>query len=319
MRVHVSGEMEAELVERLERRLRGNVELTIGKDVPEDCTVLVKGVVSKEDLAGLSNLEAIVVPWAGLPALTRETALDRPDLAVYNLHHNADSTAETAIALVMACARRTVPLDRAMRGGDWAPRYEESEALKLSGKKATVLGYGAVGRKVAAVLSAMGMSVSAVKRTVRQGFDGDVSLYAPTGLDTLFRSSTVLVVTLPLTLETKGLISAERLALLPPNAVVVNVARGGIVDEEALFEAAAGKKLHSVGLDVWWNYPTKGETSVAPGQKPWHTLDNVVMSPHVGGASQDAETDRIDALGDLIAALASGEKPSSRVDPAKGY
>ncbi|MCB0824705.1 MAG: hypothetical protein KDC26_00805 [Armatimonadetes bacterium] len=277
--------------------------------------VVVKGRISEEDLK-LPNLKAVVIPWAGLPNVTRDLCLEhRPGLPVYNLHHNGISTAETALALLFSCAREVTFADRELRQGDWSRRYADSTAPRLSGRRMLLLGYGAIGQHIATVATAMGMEVDIVRRSSQTGF------YGLGDFEHLLPKADVLMIALPMTEETKGLLDAQKLGLMPKGAVVVNVARGPIIEEQALFDLLNSGHLHSAGLDVWWNYPESegDQKQCSPGTLPWHELPNVVMSPHMGGSSVETEQLRYDALFDLLCTLKAGQEPSSRVDLEAGY
>jgi len=298
--------------------LPGEVEVTNGGEPSEDVQVLVSGRPSPESLDALPQLAAVVVPWAGLPAPTRDALFERPHLKVFNLHHNAAATAETALALLLAVAKGTVGLDGAMRKGGWSPRYEPREALQLEGKTALVLGYGEIGKRVARACLGLGMQVNAVKRVARQAFDGDVALYAPSGLPNLWKSSDALLVCLPATAETEGLVGQAALEALREGAIVVNVARGSVVEEEALFRALESGRLFGAGLDVWWHYPKDGE-ACEPSRFNFAGLPNVVMSPHVGGSVRDTEPARMRALGELVRRILRDDPGLRAVDVALGY
>lgn len=222
--VHLAQAVELGPWEALERRLPGGATASHGGEPPSETTVLVDGRPTAETLDRLS-LRALVVPFAGLPAATRALLLERPDLPAYTLHHNAAATAELAVALLLAVARDVPGLDEAMRRGDWSARGE-GRGLQLEGRRAVVLGYGEVGRRVARALVGLGMRVSVVRHTVRQAFDGEVALYSVHGLGQLWPIAEVVVVACPLTPETTGLIGSQVFDRLPPGAILVNVARG---------------------------------------------------------------------------------------------
>ena len=128
---------------------------------------------------------------------------------------------------------------------------------------------------------------------------------------------------LPLTDQTRGLIGERELALLPPSAVLVNVGRGPVVDEGALYRSLKEGRLLAAGLDVWYNYPAD-EAAMAntpPSAYPFGELANVVLSPHRGGFAQEegARRARMDDLAETINALARGEPARNRVDLNEGY
>jgi phosphoglycerate dehydrogenase-like enzyme len=117
------------------------------------------------------------------------------------------------------------------------------------------------------------------------------------------------------------LIGERELALLPPDAVLVNVGRGPIVDEAALYHALHEGTLHAAGLDVWYNYPADeaSRSHTPPSAYPFHELDNVVMSPHRAGGSDESEMRRMTHLAALLNAAARGDEMPNRVDLQAGY
>jgi phosphoglycerate dehydrogenase-like enzyme len=307
----------------LEARLACAVRLHAGDRPPvEGYDVLVAGRPEEDALDASDRLGVVVVPWAGIPPATRERLQARPHLALHNLHHNGTVTGEMAVALLLAAARRIVPLDRALREGDWRPRYrEEDRGLLLAGRRLLVLGYGAIGRHVARAGLGLGMHVTAVRRRPQRGGDADVEVHGPDALDDLLATTDALVVCVPSTAATRGLLDADRLARLPRHAVVVNVARGDVIDEEALYRALAEDRLGGAGLDVWYRYPADeaARASTPPSRFPFGDLDTVVLSPHRAGLTDDTERLRAEHLADLLAAVARGGEVPGRVDLEAGY
>lgn len=240
---------------------------------------------------------------------------------VANLHHNAAATAETAVALLLAAAHRLVPADRALRRADWGPRYAPDPSPTLAGRRGVVVGHGAVGSRVARALLGLGMSVDAVRRTPGGSTAPGVRLHAAERLEALLPGAAAVVLCAPLTDATRGLFDRRLLALLGSDAVLVNVARGEIVVETALYEALATGRLGAAGIDVWWRYPEdEAERSETPPSAfPFGTLDNVVLSPHRAGHGADIEMLRARALVEVLAALARGEPLPGRVDLERGY
>jgi len=300
--VHLLRQLDLAALAHLRAHLDAEVHLTFGPDlpVPADYHILVAGRPQREHLTASPNLCALIIPWAGLPEVTRDVMCRFPHIAVHNLHHNAAPVAEMVVTLMLAAAKLVVPMDRALRAHDWTPRYRPNPSILLEGKTALILGYGAIGQRVAHLCRALGMKVMAIRRRVA-GTSADMpdEIYPPNALPTLLPQANVLIICLPHTSETTGLISENELALLPPGAVLVNVGRGPIVDEATLYHALREGTLHSAGLDVWYNYPAdEAARSHTPRSTyPFHELDNVVMSPHRAGGSDETENTAHEASG----------------------
>ena len=307
--------------------LAPSIEVSTGAELPDpaDFHILVAGYPTRDHLAASPNLQAVIVPFAGPPESTRKLMADFPHVAVHNLHHNTVPTAEMAVALLFAAARFIVPADRRLREGDWTLRHEPAPTMILHGKTALILGYGAVGQHVGRVCQALGMRLLAVRRNPQVNGPPDIAaeVHGPDRLRELLPQADALIITLPLTEETRGLIGADELALLPDGALLVNVGRGPVVDEAALYQGLASGKPAAAGLDVWYVYPETAEdrTHTMPSRLPFHALDNVVMSPHTGGAFGTAYTEheRMVHLATLLNAAAAGQPMPNRIDLVAGY
>ncbi len=289
---------------------------------PADYHILVAGRPRREHISASPSLHALIIPWAGLPTETRELMRNFPHIAVHNLHHNAVPAAEMAIALMLAAAKRIVPPDRALRAHDWTPRYQPNTSVVLEGKTALILGYGAIGQHVARLCRGLGMNVIATRRNVAASpADTRDEIHPPEALHRLLPRANALIVCLPHTAATTGLIDAPALALLPRDAVLVNVGRGPIVEEAALYHALRDGTLHAAGLDVWYNYPSDeaARSHTRPSAYPFHELENVVMSPHRAGGSMETELRRMTDLAALLNAAARGEEMPNQVDLEAGY
>jgi phosphoglycerate dehydrogenase-like enzyme len=318
VRVHIQHEPDALLV--LRQELAPGIGLSFGAEPPDpaDYAVLVAGRPSPPLLAASARLRALVIPFAGLPAATAEVMRASPQISVHNLHHNAAATAELAMALLLAASKTIVPIDGRLRRGDWSDRGRMEQAVQLEGRRALVLGHGAIGRRVARACLGLGMEVVAVARREQQG---QYPVHGVERLPELLPGADAVLVCLPATPQTEGLLGPAQIALLTANCVLVNVARGPIIDESALYEALRQGRIFAAGLDVWWRYPAAGETASAtfPSSLPFHELPNVVMSPHRGGHVQDTELLRMRALAELLNAAALGREIPNKVDLQNGY
>jgi phosphoglycerate dehydrogenase-like enzyme len=306
------------LLQRLRDALPAGMRVTTGPVTPPDCSVLITGHVRPEQLS--AGLRSVIVPYVGLSAPSRVALLARPELAVYALKYNGAQTAELAIALLLAAAKNLLAADRGLRDGQWRTKLP---ALAVAGRTALVLGHGAVGSRVAAGCAALGMRVLVVRR---HGADpaaaaGGFETYPVTALPRLLPQAGAVLVCLPLTPATAGLIGGPELALLPPDAVLVNVGRAEVIEEEALFRALERNAIFAAALDVWYDEPSplNGFAAVPGSRFPFDRLPNVLLSPHRGYRGGAAELARIDALAGLLTALDRGEPAGHRIDVEAGY
>ncbi len=322
IRVHLLFKPEDAFRHALQEQLHDDVTMTWGGELPDNpqFDILVGGRLEAAHLAASPNLTTLIIPWAGLPVKTRELLIEHPEIAVHNQHYNAAMVAESAMALLLAAAKRIVPSDRALRHHDWTVRYEPYTSSLLGGRTALILGFGAIGRAIARRCSGFDLKLLAVRRQADVALDGEVETHPTAHLGDLLPRADVLFVSLPLTPETEGLLGAEELALLPDHAIVVNIARGPIIDEEALYHELHSGRI-SAGLDVWYNYPDSEEarTRTQVSRFPFHELDNVVMTPHMAENGRETESFQIAELASMLNAASDGRPIPNRVDPSRGY
>ena len=216
---------------------------------------------------------------------------------------NADAVAELAVGLALAASRRIVPADRDVRDGevyrDGSIPYQRFRGWQLAGRTAGVVGLGAVGRAAAWRLEGLGMRVISA-----DPFAPD----ATHDLDDLLAESDLVTMHAAVTPDTVGLISAERVARMKPGAVYVNTARAALHDLDALTEAAGSGRLAALALDHF-----EGE-HLAPDH-PLTGLPNVVLTPHIGGATYDTEANHTTQMADGLETLLQGGTPPNLANP----
>ena len=321
LNVHLLQEFDKKFVKSLDRKTHDNIVLTYGKELPSpsEYQILIAGRPERKHLIASPNLKTLIIPWAGLPEQTRTLLLEYPDITVHNIHHNAAPAAEMAITLMLAACKDLVPIDRALRNNDWRPRYRSDRALLLEGKTALILGYGAIGKRIAAICHSLGMKVNAIRRMDTGLNDRYVNLYSISDLHRLLKVANVVFVSLPLTPETQGIIGSKELDILPRGTALVNVARGPIIKEKSLYDALRANHIKA-GLDVWYEYPKKeNRSNTHPSKYPFHKLDNVVMTTHLAGHADDTEKLRLSALAELLNLAAEDKILPSRVNLSLGY
>ncbi|UCE66114.1 MAG: hypothetical protein JSU85_14895 [Candidatus Zixiibacteriota bacterium] len=321
LNVHLHHEHNQAFIVNLKSLLDDDINLTWGDSLPDpaNCHILVSGVPDKEIMETCANLKYLIIPWAGLPRATRKLMLDYPHVAVHNIHHNALPAAEMAFLLMLAVAKNIISIDAAFRKHDWSTRYIDDCAGLVSGKKALILGYGSIGKRIASRCLAFDMDVSALNYSGNSKGD-KIKIFPPSKLDNLLPHTDVLFLSLPLTDDTKGLIDKKRLSMLPDGAIIVNVSRGRIIDEEALYEILKSGRIKA-GLDVWYNYPENLEDrkNTPPSQYPFHELPNVIMTPHLAENTNQTEILRAMEIARLLNIALKGHPLPNRVDVIRGY
>lgn len=219
-----------------------------------------------------------------------------------------ETTADLAWALLLAAARRLGEGERIVRSGQWkswAPNFMVGQ--DVYGATLGIVGLGRIGKAVAARARGFNMQILYYGR--KQQPEAELRLGARyCQLEVLLREADFVVITVPLTEETRGLIGKRELSLMKPTAVLVNVARGPVVDEAALIEALQKKLIWAAGLDVYEKEPL-------PIDSPLIQLENVVLLPHIGSATVATRTKMaITAAKNLLAGL-KGERPANLVNP----
>jgi len=217
--------------------------------------------------ASAPQLRIIARCGVGLDAIDLDAAARAGVAVTITPEVNNEAVADHALALILAAVRRLGEQDAIVRGGGW--RSFETVSWQLHGTTVGIVGYGAIGRAVARRLAGFG-----VELLVHDPFVTDVEV---TELDELLARSDVVTLHMPLTPQTRGIIGPRAFARMKPGAVVVNTARGPVIDQDALIAALRSGRLGAAGLDVFEVEPPTGS--------PLLELPNVVLSPHVGGIS----------------------------------
>lgn len=233
------------------------------------------GKISARIMDASKALRVISKHGAGIDTIDSKAAAARGIAVKAAAGANADAVAEHAWALILACAKNVVSLDGRMRAGYWDKATHKS--LELKGKMLGVVGIGAIGRRVAELGVAFGMQVVA-HDPFAQAAPAGVALLA---VDELLAQAHVISLNCPLTDDNRHLINRDSLAKMRDGAILVNTGRGGLIDEPALLEALASGKLRAAGLDTFATEPLVGEHS-------FRNVPNVILSPHIGGVTEDA-------------------------------
>jgi D-3-phosphoglycerate dehydrogenase / 2-oxoglutarate reductase len=233
------------------------------------------GGVSAAAMDAAPSLKVISKHGSGTDTIDRVAAKARGVEVVAAAGANAAAVAEQALALVLACAKSVVTLDERVRAGHWDKATHKS--VELEGRTVGVIGLGAIGLRFARMADAMGMRVLG-----HDPYAGALPAHVePVELAAIWRESDVISLHCPLTADNARLLNAQTLAACRRGVIVVNTARGGLIDEAALLEAVRSGQVAAAGLDSF-----AVEPMTAP--HPFHAERRIVLSPHIGGVTADA-------------------------------
>ena len=233
------------------------------------------GAVGAKVMDAAPSLRVISKHGSGTDTIDKEAAKARGIEVRAAVGANAAAVAEQALALLLACAKSVVPLNARMHAGHWDKATHKS--IELHGRTIGLVGLGAIGQRFARMCDAMGMKVI--------GFDPfakNLPDYIQTvDLDTLWRESDAISLHCPLTAENRAMVNAQTLSKCKPGVIVVNTARGGLINEADLLAAVQSRQVFAAGLDSF---------AVEPMTAPhiFHNAPHILLSPHIGGVTSDA-------------------------------
>jgi D-3-phosphoglycerate dehydrogenase len=231
-----------------------------------------------EAIAAAKNLKVIARAGVGLDNVDVPAATRAGVMVVNAPTSNITSAAELAVGLLLATARNIAPANQALKAGAW--KRSKYGGVELLDKKVGVVGFGRIGQLVAERLKGFGMEILAYDPYVSAQRAGQLGAQLVT-LDELLEQSDFITVHLPKNAETLGLIGKEALTKVKPSVRIINAARGGIVDEEALAEALREGRVAGAGIDVFATEPTT--------ESPLFEHESVVVTPHLGASTDEAQ------------------------------
>ena len=244
-----------------------------------------------EIMAKCAGLKHIVFLGTGASSYMDVPSLAALGIAVHTIKGYGDTAvAEHAVALMFAAARGLARMDRATRAGTWAPL----EGMQLAGKTLGIVGLGGIGLEVARIAKGIGMEVIAWNRTLRPA--ADLTLVE---LDALLAKADVVSLHLSLTDETRGMFDAGRIARMKPGVILVNTARGALLDEAALIEALQSGRIRHAALDVFHAEPLNADHPLA-------RMDNVTISSHAAFRTLEASMTLIRRAIDIVRRITQG-------------
>ncbi len=248
------------------------------------------------------ELKVIGKQGAGLDNIDMKAATRRKIRVVYAPGQNARSVAESAMFLILACARRFRYVDREMREGNYKVRFGLTDTFELEGLTLGLIGCGRIGRMLAEIArNGFGMKVIGYDPFLKQEQVGDlITIYE--NEDDIFRLADFVSLHTPLTPETEHSIGMEKFKMMKPTASLVNASRGEVVNEAEMIEALEDGTLFGAGLDVTENEPL-------PLDSPLYTLDNVILTPHTSATTVQSVTRCCETVANDIVTVCEGGQP----------
>lgn len=284
-----------------------DVLLEYAKQVDGMFTMLTDRV-DAEMIAEAKNLKVISNYAVGFDNVAVDAATKHGVVVTNTPGVLTETTADLAFSLLMATARRIVEGDYLVRRGDWVA-WEPDLLLgqDIYGAKLGILGLGGIGQAMARRAAGFSMEISYWNRTRRPDLEESLGLrYAE--IDEIMQESDYISLHLPLNDGTKNMVSKERIAMMKKSAILINTARGGLVDNDALYLALKERRIAGAGLDVFPKEPISSDN-------PFVQLGNVVLAPHIGSASVQTRTRMVRMVVDDLLAVLRGEKPERLVNP----
>ncbi|MBB3178716.1 2-hydroxyacid dehydrogenase [Variovorax sp. Sphag1AA] len=295
---------------RLRKLLGPDHEVEALQALPEAGAIQSDVVISNSinaDEAPRLRCRLVHVPGAGSEQIACQSLPS--GTTVCNVHGHEVPIAEFTLHAILEHSLQLWQVPARLDADAWAKVYaNRPQHDEAHGKTLAIVGFGHIGQEIARRARALGMHVIAVTRSGKPGSAELADEFvAVSALDEVLPRAQFLVICCPLDDSTRGLIGARQLALLPAEALLVNVARAEVVDELALYEALRDKRLGRAVLDVWYQYPKKGQPPVNPSRWPLHELPNVRATPHISAMTPALLDRRYRFMADNIVRLQQGQ------------
>lgn len=259
--------------------------------------------VTRDVIERANKLKIIARAGVGVDNVDVQAATERGVMVVNAPESTSITVAEHTIGLMLALSRKISIADSSVKDGKW----EKSKfmGIELNGKTLGVIGMGRIGSQVVTRSKAFGMDTLVYDPYITEKSASELGVTV-VDLDTLIKNSDVMTIHVPLTPETKYLIAKEQFEMMKENAIMINCARGGIINEDDLYEALSADKIRGAGLDVFEVEP--------PKDSPLLDLDNVVLTPHIAASTSEAQRDAAIIVANEIKKVFEGSAPKNVIN-----
>ena len=265
-----------------------------------DALIIRIGHIDRATMEACPNLKVIARPGVGVDNVDVKAATELGIPVVIAPGANTRSVAECAFTMMLTAAKDMVRADRELRRGNWAMR-SEYKAYELYGKTLGLIGYGHIGGILASLCEAIGMKVMVYDPFVKKEVVEEKGYTYCETIDPIIENADVISLHVPLTNETRNLIAKDELKRMKNTAILVNCARGGIINEKDLKEALEQNEIMACCLDVFDHEPLSPDD-------PLLTLDNVIVYPHMAGQTKEAASNVATAAAEGVVAILKGER-----------
>ncbi|EMA18858.1 C-terminal binding protein [Haloarcula argentinensis] len=278
------------------------------KDV--DAVIVDAGTqVTAEVIDAADSLKVVGRAGIGVDNIDVQAAVEAGVTVVNVPEYSVEEVSTHTFALVLACLRKIPTFDRSVKRGEW--EWAVGQPIRrLAGSTVGLVAFGKLASRFAAKLRGFDVDVIAYDPYAPEYRMGDLDVESVT-FETLLSDSDIVSLHAPLTDETRGMIDADALDQMHDDALLVNTARGGLVDETALYDALVSSDLGGAGLDVREAEP--------PGDSPLHDLDSVVCTPHVAWYSEASRVELTQTVTEDVIRVLRGEAPENPIDPETGW
>ncbi|MBV9467610.1 MAG: phosphoglycerate dehydrogenase [Abitibacteriaceae bacterium] len=283
----------------------GLKEAELVQEAPKYDALMVRSQtkITRPVIEATHKLQVVGRAGVGVDNIDLPAATERGIIVVNSPAGNTVAVAELTLGMMLALVRRLVPASSSMTQGEW--KRSQFTGNQLYGKTLGVIGTGRIGTEVIKRAHSFGMKVLGYDPFLTTARATQLNIEATT-TEEILRRSDFITLHVPLTKENKHLINADAIAMMRDGAYIINCSRGGIVDEQALYEALTAGKLGGAGLDVYENEP--------PKDSPLLQLDNVVLTPHLGASTEEAQVEVAVDVAQQIVDVFSGRPPQSAVN-----
>jgi len=258
------------------------------------------GYLDRDTIMSLDNLEVIGRTGVGVDNIDLVAANEKGIPVVVTPGANTRSVVEHTLALILALSKDLKTNDMEMHRGNYNIR-NNCKAFEVFGKTLGIIGFGNIGQEVAKLCSSIGLKILVYDPFIKPKIVEDMGFQFTEQLELLLRKSDIISIHVALTKDTTGMIGTKEFNMMKPSVIVINCARGNIIDEKALIEALKNNKIRGVGLDVFSSEPINESN-------PLLKFNNVITTPHIAGLTGEAFFAMSKMVSDGVSAVLSGEK-----------